>query len=75
MNSKNIFNQILDDQDFCLENNRYDFIDDLYSLSTNETVPDDRIWKSNIEDIEGGDNFIDYCTYIFNVLEDVGYYD
>ena len=36
---------------------------------------DDRYWKSGVEDIEGGDNFIDYCEYIFEILEEEGYYD
>lgn len=36
---------------------------------------DDRTWKSNVEDIYGGDNFADYCEYIFDFLEEEGYYD
>lgn len=36
---------------------------------------DDRAWKSYIEDIDGGDNFVDYCGYIFELLEEEGYYD
>lgn len=36
---------------------------------------DNRYWKSYVEDIEGGDNFVDYCTYIFGILEEEGYYD
>lgn len=42
---------------------------DFYSSS------DDRVWQSNIEDIDGGDNFADYCEYIFGLYEDEGYYD
>ena len=37
--------------------------------------PDNRVWTSNIEDIDGGDNFADYCKYIFKLYEDEGYYD
>lgn len=36
---------------------------------------DDRVWGSNIEDIEGGDNFVDYCEYIFDLLDEEGYYE
>lgn len=36
---------------------------------------DNRYWKSYVEDIKGGDNFIDYCEYIFGILEEEGYYD
>lgn len=36
---------------------------------------DDRCVKSYIEDIDGGDNFIDYCEYIFDYLEEQGYYE
>lgn len=42
---------------------------DFYSSS------DDRVWQSNIEDIDGGDNFADYCEYIFGLYEEEGYYD
>lgn len=37
--------------------------------------PDNRVWTSNIEDVDGGDNFADYCEYIFELLEDEGCYD
>lgn len=36
---------------------------------------DDRVLKSNVEDIVGGDNFADYCEYIFDLLEEEEYYD
>lgn len=36
---------------------------------------DNRVWRSNVEDIEGGDNFADYCRYIFKTLEEEEYYD
>ena len=36
---------------------------------------DNRYLKSYVEDIDGGDNFADYCRYIFNVLEEEGYYE
>lgn len=36
---------------------------------------DNRILKSCVEDIYGGDNFEDYCEYIFSVLDEEEYYD
>lgn len=36
---------------------------------------DNRNLKSNVKDIFGGDNFADYCEYIFDVLEEEGYYE
>lgn len=36
---------------------------------------DNRTWKSNVKDIKGGDNFADYCEYIFDLLEKENYYE
>lgn len=36
---------------------------------------DDRILKSYVQDIYGGDNFSDYCRYIYSVLDEEEYYD
>ena len=36
---------------------------------------DDRVWTSNVEDVEGGDNFADYCEYIFELYEEEGYFE
>jgi len=36
---------------------------------------DDRHLESNVEDIKDGDNFADYCKYIFKLLEEEGYYE
>ena len=36
---------------------------------------DERVWISCIEDIEGGDNFAEYCEYIFEFLEEEDYYE
>lgn len=36
---------------------------------------DDRVLESYIEDVEDGDNFVDYCKYIFHLYEEEGYYD
>lgn len=36
---------------------------------------DDRYLESYIENIDDGDNFADYCEYIFELLEEEGYYE
>ena len=36
---------------------------------------DDRTWKSNVEDIEDGDNFADYCEYIYELLDEESYFE
>lgn len=48
-----------------------------YYLTNESFYPpsDNRCLKSYVEDIHGGDNFADYCQYIFKVLEEEGYYD
>lgn len=71
MNNKYMFNDVLtgqsyrplDDMDFCITES------DFYPPS------DDRVLKSYVDDIDGGDNFIDYCEYIFDLLDEEGYYD
>lgn len=40
-----------------------------------EEYDDNRYWKSMVADINGGDNFVDYCSYIFDVLEEEGWYE
>ena len=36
---------------------------------------DNRIVKSVVKDIIGGDNFINYCEEFFVLLDEEGYYD
>lgn len=36
---------------------------------------DKRVLKSNVKDIAGGDNFVDYCEEFFNLLDEEEYYD
>ena len=36
---------------------------------------DDRCWESGVEDIYGGDNFVDYCECLFDMLDEEGYFD
>ena len=50
---------------------------DIYYLTEDDFNQsfDNRVLESFIEDIDGGDNFADYCEYIFEILEEEGYYD
>ena len=36
---------------------------------------DDRVWESYVEDIDGGDNFADYCEYFFELLDEEEYFE
>lgn len=63
-------------------NDKYDFSDILAEQDVTElteqdfyTTFDNRYLESYIEDIDGGDNFADYCEYIFELLEEEGYYE
>lgn len=38
-------------------------------------ISDDRILTSNVEDIEDGDNFADYCKEFFDLLDEEEYFD
>ena len=46
-------------------------------LSEEDFYPpfDDRVWKSYIEDIDGGDNFTDYRKEFFDLLDEEEYYE
>lgn len=62
---------------FSIINGNYAPRNDIYYLTEddfNQTF-DDRVLESYIEDIDGGDNFADYCKYIFNLYDEEGYYD
>ena len=50
---------------------------DNYELDEQSFYPpsDNRTWKSNVRDINGGDNFADYCEYIFELLDEEDYYE
>ena len=49
--------------------------DDCLTESDFYPPADNRVWKSYVEDIDGGDNFADYCEYIFGIYEEEGYYE
>ena len=65
-----------------MKKDKYDFSDLLQEescdyLTDKDFYPpsDDRYFESYIEDIDGGDNFADYCIDFFEMLEEEGYYD
>lgn len=78
MNNNLELDNMLDEQGFHLEDEDYLADDDCYFADTyNVDCPlfDDRNWKSNVEDIDGGDNFADYCEYFFEILDEEEYFD
>lgn len=56
-----------------------DMTDEQYSKCLTEAdfypPADNRTLKSNVKDIYNGDNFADYCEYIFDLLEEEGCYE
>lgn len=50
---------------------------DYFCLEESDFYPpsDNRVLKSYIIDIYGGDNFADYCEYIFEVYEEENCYE
>jgi hypothetical protein len=40
-----------------------------------EQCSDDRVWESNVEDIDGGDNFADFCEEFFEILDEEEYWE
>lgn len=60
-----------------MKKDKYDFSDllqDEYNdyITEEDFYPpsDNRYFKSYVEDINGGDNFADYCKYIFDLYEE-----
>lgn len=55
-------------------NNKSTFDD---TLSEQDFYPifDNRTWKSNVEDIDGGNSFADYCKDFFEMLDEEDYWD
>ena len=69
---KNVLKEVQNEQDF-------DRLDYMYNTVLREQdfypPPDDRVLKSYIDDIDGGDNFADYCEYIFELLDEEDYFE
>jgi hypothetical protein len=48
-----------------------------YCLKDSDFYPpsDNRVWKSNVSNIAGGDNFADFCEEFFGLLDEENYYE
>lgn len=78
MNNNLELDNMLGEQGFHLEDEDYLADGDCYPTDTyNVDCPlfNERTWKSNVEDIDGGDNFADYCEYFFEMLDEEEYFD
>ena len=64
MNNNYTYEDMLEEQDYC----PIELDDSLIST-------DNRVWKSNVNDIKGGDNFADFCEEFFELLDEEGYWD
>ena len=65
-----------------MKENKYDFSDLLKDescdyLTEEDFYPpiDNRVLESYVEDIDGGDNFADYCESMFELLEEECYFE
>lgn len=71
-------NYILNELGFHLEDEFYKVDDNTYHNDNNDfhsSLDDDRVWVSNVEDIDGGDNFADFCEDYFKLLEEEDYFE
>ena len=61
----------MSDESKCNHNNEY------YLLTEEDFYPpsDDRTWKSNVMDVVRGDNFVDFCEYYFDLLDEEEYFE
>ena len=75
MSKKIDFDNLPNEQDIFLTSD--DCCLDDFCLTDRDFYPpcDDRVWKSNVEDIDDGDNFADYCEYIYAILDEEDYYE
>lgn len=63
MNNQHTYETVLEEQDDCLIES------DLFSNV------DNRVWKSYVRDIDGGDNFADFCEEFFEMLDEEDYWE
>lgn len=77
MNNNSILNSILNEHGFHLEDIKASLTDDEYYSTDDDyyQLSDNRTWKSNVEDIQGGDNFAEYCEYFYELLDEEEYFD
>lgn len=64
MNNQFAYKDILEEQDYYPTE-----FDDLF------TNVDNRVWKSYVRDINGGDNFADFCKEFFEILDEEEYWE
>jgi hypothetical protein len=79
MNKRYLFGDELLNEECEKELNEQDchFKDTEPCLTEQDFYPpsDNRVWKSNIKDVDNGDNFADYCVEFFEMLDEDEYYD
>ena len=71
-------NYLLKEEGFHLEDEFYKIDDNTYHNDRDNfylPLEDNRVWTSNIEDINGGDNFADFCEDYFKLLEEEDYFE
>lgn len=59
------------------DENKYNQNNEYYLLREQDFYPpsDNRTWKSNVGDIVGGDNFVDFCEYFYDLLDEEEYFE
>ena len=78
MHSQYKLEYLLNEQGFHLEDEFYKADDNTYYNNRDKfysSLRDNRVWTSNVEDINGGDNFADFCKDYFELLEEEGYFE
>lgn len=67
---------MLGEQDFYWSDELTSTYDNAY-LTEEDFYPsiDNRVWKSNVDDIDEEDNFTNYCSYIFELLDEYDYFE
>ena len=50
-------------------------LDQCSDVGSWESSSDDRTWMSNVYDINGGDNFADFCEEFFEMLDENDYWE
>lgn len=64
VNDRITYEDILEEQGYCSTE-----FDDLF------VNVDNRVWKSHVGDIYGGDNFADFCEEFFEMLDEEEYWE
>lgn len=76
MNDNYTVDNMLDEQDFYWSDEFTSTYDNTYLTEEDFYPPiDNRVWKSNVDDIDEEDNFVNYCSYIFELLDEYDYFE